>query len=337
MRFSRDPLPFALLLGFFLAACGPLDESPRAVFEQLRSEFHAFYGPREQRGIDLDDLFHRHAPRFEGVLDDEALFVALTEMLSEFDDGHVHLSAPGRRWWFSNRIYRERIGFDRFDRDLIEETYLAGEYEIGKWHEYTLGRLPARGPAYLHLTRTSDNLRVLPEARALAEEAGGLILDLRHNGGGDFTWAFGELADWTDRDHPVFRSRTRNGPELGDFDPWFDWAIEGEGTPVDFPIYVLTDRFTISAGERLVMALRTFDDVTFLGEPTNGAISTMIGRELPNAWYFDLPTQEVEDALGEVWEGVGLPVDFEVINDPVEMAAGHDAVLDAALTLWETP
>jgi carboxyl-terminal processing protease len=168
------------------------------------------------------------------------------------------------------------------------------------------------------------------EARANAET--GLVVDLRHNFDGDFTFVRNELADWTAVDVPVFRSRTRNGPDRGSFDAWTDWAIEGEGATSEVPVVVLTDRYTLSAGERATMMFRALPGVTVIGEPTNGSISTMIGQELANGWFVTIPVQEVEGPGGEVWEGVRIPPAIEVLED---LGTAEDDVLEAALALLE--
>ena len=262
----------------------------------------------------------------------DELFEVIAQMLAETDDGHIHLAVPGRVHWSANQIRREQIGFDRFDLELVRDGYLGGDYQTDYEDAYTLGELG--GATYVHFAWVSDQMPILARVREQAEAAGGgLIIDLRHNGGGDFTWAFAALAGWTASERLVSRSRTRNGPERGDFSPWFEWSLEGEGTDIEFPLVVLIDRYTISAGERMVMALATFDDVVFLGEPTTGAISTTAGRELVNGWYVSISTQEVLSPDGSTIEGVGFSPDEVIVNDEAMMAAGVDEVLDRAIEL----
>jgi carboxyl-terminal processing protease len=92
----------------------------------------------------------------------------------------------------------------------------------------------------------------------------------------------------------VFRSKTKNGKGKNDFTPWKEWYIKPKGEYINKPIVVLTDRFTISAGERATMAFKTLPNVTVLGDTTNGAHGTMIGRELANGWFYSLVPQKVE-------------------------------------------
>lgn len=326
-----------LSLGLSLApslACTP-KQGPVATFEGLWAEFDAMYGGFEIRGIDWDDVYDRYRPLVDDDMSDDELFAVITEMLAETDDGHVHLTVPGRTHWTANQIRRELIGDERFDLELVRSEYLLGEFSTDEEQAYTLGTLSS-GFTYLQLPWISDQMPILDEARALAEDSGGLVLDLRHNGGGDFTWALEALSRWTATERPVFRSRTRNGPGREAFTAWFEWVIEGRGRELEFPIVVLIDRYTISAGERAVMALATFDTVTFVGEPTCGAIATAVGRELLNGWYMSVPTQEVLSNDGTTIEGVGFAPDEEVVNDPALMAVGVDEALERAVELLES-
>jgi hypothetical protein len=317
------------------AACTPPDSSPEAVFEELWRNYDEMYGCFDLRDVDWDEAYERFRPQVDSETNEDELFDVVAAMLAETDDGHIHLTTPGRQRWSANRIYRESIGFDRFDRDLVRDEYLGGDVRSDPIEEYILGDLGG-GITYVHFAWISDQFPILPVVREQAEAGGGgLVIDLRHNGGGDFTWAFHALGDWTSTDRPVFRTRTRNGPGRDDFTPWFDWSIEASGTDIDFPVVVLIDRFTISAGERTVLALDALDNVTFLGEPTNGAISTTVGRELSNGWLMMASTQEVLGLDGSSIEGIGFAPDELIVNDPEIMAAGVDQVLERAIEVLE--
>jgi carboxyl-terminal processing protease len=98
---------------------------------------------------------------------------------------------------------------------------------------------------------------------------------------------------------------------------------------------VLTDRYTISAGERSVMAFKTLPNVTLMGDTTNGAHGTMIGRELANGWFYSLVPQKVELFDGKSYEGIGLAPDIPVKNQLSEIESGTDKILQTAIEIFE--
>ena len=158
-----------------------------------------------------------------------------------------------------------------------------------------------------------------------------IILDLQHNNGGDFTYCRASIGRLTDKQRRVFRSKTKNGPETNDYTDWTDWYILPEGDYVDKPIAVLTDRYTISAGERSVMAFMSLPNVSVIGDTTYGAHGTMIGRELANGWFYTIVPQLVEISEGISYEGTGLPPDLFVRNKADDMDAGVDSTLETAI------
>jgi len=318
-----------------LSACGPFlpdepSDDPVAVFEAAWAEMDERYGNFDLRGIDWDAAWSEWSPQVTADSDDEALWAALTGMLATTDDGHVQMLRPGEPHWSANAVYRDEIGDDRFDLDVVRDEYLTG---IDEGDGYVWGTLDD-GTPYVHFEYVAGNLRAMGHVLDAHPDADDVVVDLRHNHGGDFTWAFTHFGPLTDVDRPVFRSRTRNGPDRDDFTEWTTWSLKARKKHRDVRVVLLTDRYTISAGERATMALQALPGTITLGEPTNGALATMIGRELPNRWGLALPVQEVMNPDGETsWEGVGLPVDELILNDPEALAAGTDAVLDRALAV----
>lgn len=221
--------------------------------------------------------------------------------------------APQIRYAHVGRLNTHR-GYFGFDLEIVRELYLGDD----SYYDDTLtfGTLEA-GPTYLHLAFIGPQLGYLPGVLTAAEQTGGLILDLRHNGGGDVTAIFSALSFMTPEPRPVLRSRTRSGPRRDQFTDWYEWSIAGGGAELDFPIVVLIDRYTGSAAEWMALALSTFDQVVFVGETTNGSLSAGLGRELINGWQVSISIQEVINLDGTTIEGVGLVPDELIENDPI--------------------
>lgn len=191
--------------------------------------------------------------------------------------------------------------------------------------------------AYIFFDYVGENFSSLNEFLTEFAAVDGYVIDLGHNKGGDFTYCFSEIGLLTDQSRFVFRSRTKNGKGINDYTDWTEWHIHPEGVYVAKPIVVLTDRFTISAGERSVMTLKTLPNVTIIGDTTNGAHGTMIGRELANGWFYSLVPQKVELYDGKSYEGKGLPPDLYIKNSEEEISTGIDRVLESAIESMQDP
>jgi len=175
------------------------------------------------------------------------------------------------------------------------------------------------------------NLLALDEALDYLDDVEGLIFDLRHNGGGDFTYAYSEFGRLTNQERFVHRSQTKNGTGHDDYTPWYDWNIHPKGKYFDKPIVLLTDRYTISAGERMTMAFKSLPNVLHLGDTTNGAFSTKILKELPNGWVYSVATQHTEFLDGKSYEGIGMIPDEVIRNTKEEVDAKVDHQLEVAI------
>lgn len=329
------PLGVTLVLGAIaLTGCSDAffapqpGTTPPELFTELWTSFEENYGPFAERGIDWQAAYETYRPLVTEATTDDELYSVATDMLATLDDGHVSLTAPGRTVFRSNGVRRNRTDYELFDTDIVRDNYLDAGYHRGEGFDY--GTIDGR-VVYFHPHYVGQNFASLSEAIAQIDVPDGIIIDMRHNTGGDFTYAFNALGRFTDRRRLVFSSRTKNGRGADDFSAWKDWHLDPSGTYTDAPIVLLVDKWTISAGERASMALMVLPQVTAIGEPTNGSMATMIGRELPNGWYYTLPIQNTRFADGVSYEGVGLPVDIAESNQLAEVEAGEDRVLERAI------
>jgi hypothetical protein len=93
---------------------------------------------------------------------------------------------------------------------------------------------------------------------------------------------------------------------------WTLPTVPGPRRP-DVPLYVLTSRGTVSAGEDLAFVLKNLGRATLIGEPTAGA-----GRNNPSfhtglGFVTSVSVSSVKDPrTGAEWEGVGVKPDVPV-------------------------
>lgn len=334
MQYNIKP-GWLLLLLTLLASCEKTfvevpDNDPEAIFENLWQTFNEEYAPFEERNVDWDALHNQYRPRVNSQTTDDELYTILTQMLATLDDGHVNLTTPNREIFNSNRIRREKLGDALFNLTVVK-NHLEPGFKADDKNSYVYGKVKGNNIGYIYFDYVAENFFKLNDFLREYEQAKGFIVDLRHNQGGDFTYCFSELGRLTDKTRYVFKSKTKNGKGKNDYTNWKEWYIQPKGHYLDKPIIVLTDRYTISAGERSVMAFKTLPNVTLMGDTTCGAHGTMIGRELSNGWYYSLVTQKVELFDGKSYEGIGVIPDVCVKNLPAEMELGMDRTLQMAI------
>ncbi|MBK6265273.1 S41 family peptidase [Marivirga sp. S37H4] len=308
----------------------PQDNNPEAVFENLWTTFHEGYAPFEERNVDWDEMYDLYRPMVNSSTTDAELFNIISQMLGTLDDGHVSLTAPNRDIFFSNEIRDQLIDDELFSIPVVK-TYLESGYKEGEENSYFYGKIKNENIAYIFFDFVGENFYKLNDFLNEYSDVDGYIIDLRHNKGGDFTYSFSEMGRLTNQSTFVFKSKTKNGPGPNDYTDWHEWYIHPKGDYVNKQIIVLTDRYTISAGERAVMAFKTLPNVTLVGDTTNGAHGTMIGRELSNGWFYSLVPQKVELFDGNSYEGIGLAPDIYSKNSLSDLSNGFDETLQTAI------
>lgn len=305
------------------------ENNPEALFEDLWTTFKTDYAPFEERGVNWDEQYQVYRPQVNPSTSDEELKSVFKSLLRTLNDGHVSLTTPGENVFYSNIIIDQRIDDELFDLEVIKSNYMQGNFKENGFGLNTYGWVGNIG--YWHIDAIGENMLEIDEILNYFESADGLIVDMRHNKGGDFTYAFSEFGRFTNQEYLVFRSKTKNGKGPDDYTEWHDWNISPAGEYFNKPIVLITDRYTISAGERTAMAFKTLPNVTHIGDTTNGAFATKIGKELANGWFYTIVTQKIEYRDGLSYEGTGMIPDIYSKNTMSEMQSGQDKTLERAI------
>lgn len=327
-----------LFLLTILSSCDDLlfeevpPNDPEGNFESLWTTFNERYAVFEQRQVDWGQLYDQYRPQVSINTSDEQLFNTITDMLSHLDDAHVSLMAENRAFWKGHKEFREQTHNLLFDFGLIWENYL--DQRVNIHNQYFYGSL-AGDIGYLWINHLGgDEPGFVDEMIAQMSNKKGMIIDLRHNAGGDFTNGEVIVSRFAGQRTLAFSAEPKSGPGPGDYGPRTDYFIEAKGpAQFDKPVIVLTNRYTLSAGESVLLFLRVLPNVTVLGERTAGAMGERLEKEMPNGWVYSITGQLITAADGQSYEGPGIPPNIYAINTFEGMAEGKDEVLDMATDL----
>jgi len=203
---------------------------------------------------------------------------------------------------------------------------------------------------------------IKPIHRAVKQGAKGVIVDLRRNGGGDWTAAADLLAHWQDAPWPTYDARiiTRALAEERGWNPERTlWTLRDDGlvdmgygdmaewppaTPhLDVPLVVLTGGLTFSTAADVAAFVRRDELGTLVGSPTGGSgrvqtSQASIDGRLPNSdlpYSIALHRSDLADPTGSLGPGDVVHPHVEVEPSLEDLAAGRDPVMDAALALFD--
>jgi C-terminal processing protease CtpA/Prc len=255
-------------------------------------------------------------------------------MLRHLNDEHVCLS-DGTRRICAGRT--DELSRNDFSLDLVKSRYMQGKFSDAMGGSFTSGWLTDE-IGYLHIGDFKPGIDPTTQAidAFMGEfaKARAIVVDVRYNPGG--TGRVAELvADrFADRRRHYLRVQTRYGPKHDDLGPVEYRNVRPDG-PLQFnrPTILLAHRFSESAADNFVLAMRVLPQVTVVGDLAGGAFSAQFPDRMPNGWVLWVAFKVVKDHNGVCWDGIGVPPDLRIRNTPADIAAGKDRVLEFAQQL----
>lgn len=347
-------------------ACAPRDpedrHEPGLNFEVFWNTFAERYALFELRGVDWNAAYETYRPRVDERTSRARLFELFTEMTHPLRDGHVRLHTPcghfnaGAPPLLHDRLARE-LDATGDTRDVpsflaelretqsktIDEVYLGGAphraanrvLHWGQLDENT-GYLAIRAMAGLcgSVGRPGDDLQACDAAmRRVLTRLGHLprwVVDVRGNGGGYDGVALRLAGYLTDRKRLAYTKAARHGTGYTGKQAVYVEPSDRDRYAGD--IFLLTSGLTASAAEVFVLALLQHPRVTRLGEATDGILSDMMERHLPNQWLVTLSNELYRAADDELYEDRGIPPHIEMrYLDRTGRQPGRDPMLDYVL------
>lgn len=203
----------------------------------------------------------------------------------------------------------------------------------GEWSE-PMGDFPSM-PIAVQTARSPDGIgyvhfnvfarKAMKEIRALLHSVprdGGLVIDLRGNGGGLTVMAPG-IAGWlTDREFSLGTMHLRQGH--------LDFTVTPQRNAFLGPVAVLIDSGSASTSEIMAAGLQEAGRARIFGETSAGAALPSLFKALPTSDLLQYAIADVQTPRGVLIEGRGVIPDEVVVTSLADLAAGRDPVRAAA-------
>jgi len=207
------------------------------------------------------------------------------------------------------------------------------------------------GYGYIKITSFSENQVLSIQAWEYAlqyfidNEVPGVILDMRHNGGGS-GWLADQMAAYFFKEETIVGKGASYDDVTGEF--YMDPASEAlmlpprEGLQYSGPVVVMVGPACVSACEFFSYAMTVNDRAIIVGEyPTSGAGGGVEAFLMPGDTYVQLTVSRQMDADGNIHiEGGGVAPDVRVpvtVETFQRELAGEDVILEAAEKVISQP
>ena len=335
------------------------DWTPTKLFDAYVDLFDAHYPFFEVRKINWRERTAAIRPTINDDSSEQQLFDAMKAMVKDLDDGHVSLEASidGKkllaRTGGEDTISRLRSAFkpnDEFKtfgeffrdwrarlRESVLQTTLQGEGHEdagdqimwGRVHD-KIGYVAINGMGGYAIGNTFAQVaelhRVMDKCLTALVDTEAIIIDISMNGGGMDLFSLEIASHFTEKRRLGFSKWPGTQKQFRN-DRFFDTytATATDGAVYTKPVYLVTSDVSASAAEIFTMCMRAIPSVTHVGHSTEGALSDILPKTLPNGWELGLSNEIYVDHKGVCHEGPGVPPQVKMdIFDPNDITKiGH--------------
>ena len=301
-------------------------DDPFGNYDALWTLIDEHYCYLDYKGIDWDALGAKYRKRLSVGMPPKGLFEVMDSLLLNLRDGHVNLYAAHNvsRYDFWSDYPRNFYEFL-----LEEERYLGNHYKQASGLQY---RVLPDNIGYVRYSSFSAGMGEGNISEVLADLAlcDGLILDVRHNSGGNADYAKRLASRFTNERVLVSYIYHKTGPGHSDFsEPYPVYLEPSPNIRWQKPVVVLANRHTYSAANDFVCQMKSLPLVTILGDTTGGGGGLPFTSELPNGWLVRFSASPILDADKHHTEW-GIAPDIHLDLDADDVAQGLDTHIEKA-------
>ena len=361
---------------------------------------YALWDYEAEHGVDWDKTFDVYLPKFRDLdknapADDEVFFSLYEEILRPLHDGHLAIQVQNlftnkRKFIIPSQMRNEierKSEMDVPQTDL--DYYIHVDKSVIEHYEWHLSLFDANDSQYalfegdiVYYYLSEFNLSDFERRESYLEkwvmgirdkwfnkvrelhksgDLGGVIIDVRNNGGGygdDYRYVLGALQapNYTIGDSKYFKigtNRYKTGVGRLDYSYLQDpnrFLLDSDREAIsDVSIVVLANCNTASTAEFVCLGAQSMENGCVIGTRTWGAFSTLnkdgytqhysgiIGEEGKGPFYLYIPNCAFFSDKGEILEGKGVTPDIPVQLDVDEYnSTGRDTQLERALEYIRT-
>ncbi len=327
----------ALIVGGF-SSCLKKDKFDRSPIENYNAlwriidEHYAFLDMKLPADSSWQDMYDKYRPLVNEKMSEDSLFIVMSKLLGELNDGHVNIVAPFDYAYFD----KWKDDTDLYYQSKLVDKYLGDNYKIAGSLRYKQIDYNNHSQDSIAYIRCSSFNTSLSQANILASlsrlsKCRALIIDIRNNGGGSLSNSDKLSSTFTPKDRPVGYTRYKTGKGHNNFSEKIKiYAKKGKYGVWQRPVVILTDRGVYSAANDFVLKMKGLPQVLILGNKTGGGGGLPMSSELPNGWYVRYSSTQTFDLQGRNIEA-GIEPNLQVKLKKGDVQADKDTLIEVAI------
>jgi C-terminal processing protease CtpA/Prc len=310
----------------------PASSSYADQFDFLWQTFDANYSYFVYKNIDWQGLSNTYRPKAIQATSQDQFVQVLVQMLSNLHDLHVHLIDPNGNYIATFKD----TDFVNFNEGVWQQYLQAQGTHISQSDSWVVTGYLSGAP-YIAVeswaSSSSSEAADLDAALEPFQNAKGIIIDVRMNGGGDSSTAGQFAGRFADQTRTAGFIQFRNGPAHDDFGPLTARQVVPRGAwQYKGSVLLLIGRGCFSSNEDFITQMRELPNVTVVGDTSGGHSGDPKTFNLSNGWRFTVSTWIDYTAEMQIIEDQGIDPAIFVPTTAADFQAGRDPVLDYALS-----
>ncbi len=315
-----------------LSACSKLlikpntKDTPINCYSQFYQDLKNKYVFFDYKKINWDSINRIYASQIDNTMNDAELFRVLSKMIATLKDGHTSLYAPTDT--FKYLFYEGRP--DNFNETFINTTYLSpNNFKSIETIKYCTLQ---NNIGYLYYPSFKNDLteKGINEILNSFSETKGLIIDIRHNLGGNNDNIYRLIEHFVESTQILGYYQSKASAKSNDFTAPYSISIAPKGTSYLKPIVVLTNRRVYSSANIFSGFMSQLKNVKLIGDQTGGGSGVPTSNQLPNGWLYRFSSSIVSLADGQQFEN-GIAPAISVTTGTADEAMGKDAIIERAI------
>lgn len=291
---------FLLLIVLFLIACAKIEieENPLYFFWNEMDRKYVYFNEKQVDWDSVRNTLHRYNPDIKSDL-----VSGFTNMVLLLRDRHVWINTGEENITYS-------LG-DYFFSSIDINFYSSGKFEEND--TYCIAQL-AGGVVYIEIKTFYASFVDFEKTVKRYDYSNGIIMDIRHNGGGFYRNAFELASNFISGEHTVLYQKFKTGAGHNDFTDFKPMALKGFNRFPNVKIILLIDRMTYSTANGFASIMKNFTNTVLVGDKTGGGGGISARGILPNGWSYSISENALFDMNYQSLEN-GLLPDYQVIFD----------------------
>ena len=302
------------------------ENSPSNNFEILWHNLDRKYSLFSTKGIDWDSIYLAYRPEIHDDMHDSSLFRTMGRMILELKDGHTDIKS-----YYGHIEYDYTIGYrENFVPHIVKVTYLGPMEKEQDGMLYNI--IDSVGYLYIGNFTTEITEGGIQEVLDFFSDTKGIIIDVRHNTGGNDRYCKIITNHFFDQKRKVEINHFKTGPGHDDFGSIDQYIEPKNGLGISKQTIILTNRYCYSACNSFVSWMSSLPHVSLVGDTTGGGGGTPHFSELPNGWIYRYSANKSYRPDGLNMDD-GIPPDHYVTITKRDSTRWRDTLIEYALDL----